>query len=119
VLFNAVVVYSDDCAEVDGRRYCLFNTSMTWDEARDFCNQTNMALPIVTDKTVSKNFHQFIANSTLNSISVDSSHDTTYSTTGENETSSSTAWFWLGLRARDDSSNATNWFWTNNKESGK
>ena len=119
MLFNAVVAYSDDCAEVDGRRYCLFNTLMTWDEARDFCTKKNMTLPIVTDKTVSKNFHQFIANSTLNSISVDSSPATTDSTTDENEMISSTAWFWLGLRARNDSSNATNWFWTNNKESGK
>ena len=59
------------CYQANNEIYCFYiddSVSMSWDEAREFCDRLNSTLPIITDEDVDNVFQQFIVSDSYSLI---------------------------------------------------
>ena len=50
------------CYPVNNENYCLYTdgSTLSWNEAREFCAVRNSTLPVITDEDINNVFQQFI-----------------------------------------------------------
>jgi len=99
VLFNVVNLISafSKCYPVNGENHCFYTdgSTLTWDEAREFCGSRNSTLPIITDEHIDNVFERFISDS--NNVTV---------------TGSNNDYVWIDAYARQVN-NGVRWHWIN------
>ena len=105
-----VAVEVSTCHPVGSKTYCFYTngSSLSWNEAKEFCATRNSTLPIITDENIDNVFQQFIVdNYTYNTFIVDND---TYNVI-ENIS------VWLDAHARHVN-DSVRWHWINGRSSG-
>jgi len=103
ILLNVVNVISafSKCYPVNGQNYCFYTNGsvLSWDKAREFCENRNSTLPIITDEHINNVFQRFILDRYKGGSDTDLDN------------------VWLNAHASNDSE-SRKWHWMNGQHSG-